>query len=64
MQDTEPIKALSTELNRLSEIAARDSNRLLLDLCRRYVNLLEEPDAANPQVRFCEGLGPTDTWLR
>lgn len=25
MQDTEPIKALSTELNRLSEIAARDS---------------------------------------
>ena len=25
MQDTEPTKALSTELNRLSEIAARDS---------------------------------------
>ena len=25
MQDTESIKALSTELNRLSEIAARDS---------------------------------------
>ena len=25
MQDTAPIKALSTELNRLSEIAARDS---------------------------------------
>ncbi|KFZ44017.1 hypothetical protein DS62_10500 [Smithella sp. SC_K08D17] len=25
MQDTEPIKALSTELNRISEIAARDS---------------------------------------
>ena len=25
MQDTEPIKALSTELNRLSKIAARDS---------------------------------------
>ena len=57
MQDTEPIKALSTELNRLSEIAARD-------LCRRYVNLLEEPDAANPQVRFCEGSATTDVWLR
>ena len=26
MQDTEPIKALSTGLNRLSEIAARDSS--------------------------------------
>jgi hypothetical protein len=25
MQDTEPIKALSTELNRISEIVARDS---------------------------------------
>ena len=56
MPDTEPIKALSTELNRLSEIAA--------NLCRRFVNLLEEPDAGNPQVRFCEGLEPTDTWLR
>ena len=28
------------------------------------VNLLEEPDAGNPQVRFCEGLAPTDVWLR
>jgi len=27
MQDTEPIKALSTELNRISEIAARDSKK-------------------------------------
>jgi hypothetical protein len=64
MQDTEPIKALSTELNRLTEIAARDSKRIILDLCRRNVNLSEEPDAGNLHVRFCEGPGPTDTWLR
>ncbi len=38
--------------------------RLRLDLCRRCVNLLEEPDAANPQVRFCEGSSTTDVWLR
>jgi hypothetical protein len=31
-------------------------------ISRQAVNLLEEPDAANLQVRFCEGLGPTDTW--
>jgi hypothetical protein len=28
------------------------------------VNLLEEPDAANPQVRFCEGSATTDVRLR
>ena len=50
MQDTEPGKTLSTELNRLSEIIS--------------VNLPEEPDAGNLQVRFCEGPGPTDTWLK
>ena len=57
MPDTEPIKALSTELNRLSEIAARD-------FCRRSVNLPEEPDVGKPQVRFCEGSTTTDVWLR
>jgi len=43
---------------------AQDNERLLLDLSRRHVNLPEEPDAGNPQVRFCEGPGPTDTWLK
>jgi len=33
-------------------------------ISRQAVNLFEEPDAGNPQVRFCEGPGPTDTWLR
>jgi len=42
----------------------QDSERLLLDLCRSPVNLPEEPDAENPQVRFCEGPGPTDDWLK
>ena len=42
----------------------QDSERLLLDLCRKSVNLLEEPDAANLQVRFCEGSSTTDVWLR
>ena len=31
---------------------------------KQSVNLSEEPDAGNPQVRFCEGPGPTDTWLK
>ena len=38
--------------------------RLFLDLCRRSVNLLEKPAAANPQVRFCERSATTDVWLR
>ena len=42
----------------------RNSERLYLDLYRRYVNLFDEPDEGNPQVRFCEGLELTDTWLR
>ena len=32
-------------------------------ISRQAVNLFEEPDAGNPQVRFCEGPGPTDTRL-
>ncbi len=36
----------------------QDSERLLLDLCRRYVNLFEEPDAGNPQAGFCEDSAP------
>jgi hypothetical protein len=43
---------------------SHDSERLFLDLCHRYVSLSEEPDARNPHVRFCEGLGPTDVWLK
>jgi hypothetical protein len=30
-------------------------------ISRQAVNLSEEPDAGNLQVRFCEGLGSTDT---
>ena len=53
MQGTEPGKALSTELNRLSEIAKRDSEvkftlqdceKLPLDLRSKHMNLTEEPD--------------------
>ena len=51
VQDTEPGKALSTKLNRLSDK-------------KKSENLSEEPDAGNPQVRFCEGPGPTDAWLK
>jgi hypothetical protein len=51
-------------LKRFFLTKTQDSERLLLDLCRRHVNLPEEPDAGNPQVRFCEGPGPTDTWLK
>jgi len=28
------------------------------------VSLFEEPDAGKPHVRFCEGPGPTDVWLK
>jgi len=35
-----------------------------LDLRGYDVSLLEEPDAVIPQVRFCEGLEPTDAWLK
>ena len=52
------------ETQALSLTKTRNSEGLHLDLCRRCVNLLEEPDAGNPQVRFCEGLEPTDVWLR
>ena len=27
-------------------------------------NLCEEPDVANPQVRFCEKTGQADAWLK
>jgi len=50
LPDSEPGKALSTKLNRLSEIEA--------------VSLFEEPDAGKPHVRFCEGPGPTGVWLK
>ena len=33
-------------------------------ISRQAVNLPEEPDAGNLQVRFCGGPGPTDTWLK
>jgi hypothetical protein len=33
-------------------------------ISRQAVNLSEEPEAENPQVRFCEGPGPTETWLK
>jgi hypothetical protein len=49
MQDTEPGKALSAELNRLSG---------------KRENLPEEPDAGNLHVRFCEGPEPTDIGLK
>jgi hypothetical protein len=53
MQGTEPGKALSTELNRLS--GKREN---------LPANLSEEPDTGNPHVRFCEGPGPTDIGLK
>jgi hypothetical protein len=53
MQDTEPGKALSAELNRLS--GKREN---------LPVNLPEEPDAGNLHVRFCEGPEPTDIGLK
>jgi len=28
------------------------------------VSLFEEPDAGKPHVRFGEGPGPTDAWLK
>ena len=52
------------ETQAFSLTKTQDSERLRLDLCRRSVNLPEEPDAGNPQVWFCEGPGPTDTWLK
>jgi len=50
MRDTEPGENIVTETNST--------------ISRQAVNLLEEPDAGNLQVRFCEGPGPTDTWLK
>jgi hypothetical protein len=53
MQGTELGEALSAELNRLTEIAKRDSEvkftfqdceKLPLDLCSKHMNLTEEPD--------------------
>jgi len=43
---------------------SQDSERLPMDLCSFLVNLSEELDAGNLHVRFCEGPGPTDTWLK
>jgi len=45
-----------------TESAIRDCGKRYL--CRRAVNLPEELDAGNPHVRFYEGLGTTDTWLK
>jgi hypothetical protein len=36
----------------------------MLDLLCYDVSLFEEPDAGKPHVRFCEGPGPTDIWLK
>ena len=53
--DTEPGEELSAKLNRLLE---------MLDLLCYDVSLFEEPDAGKLHVRFCEGPGPTDVWLK
>ena len=49
MRDTEPRENIVTETNST--------------IRRQAVNLSEEPDAGNLQVRFCEGPGPTDIGL-
>ena len=49
--DTEPGEELSTKLNRLSEM-------------QRTCEPVEEPDAGKLHVQFCDGLGPTDVWLK
>jgi hypothetical protein len=65
VRESSELRSKPDKVRRPSELTkTQDSERLLLDLRCRYVNLFEEPDEANTQVRFCERLGPADTGLR
>ena len=41
-----------------------DTEDLPLDLLDESVNLFEVLGVGKPHVRFCEGPGPTDVWLK
>jgi len=59
-----PEMIFSFSLDKRFPLQTQDREREPLDLCHRRVNLSEEPDAGNLQVRFCEGPGPTDIGLK